>query len=201
MWLLDLLFPVRSDESRLREVTVDEFLSLVAPRIISATTPASVARLSYGTKTVRAAIHEAKYHGSEQAFTLLAAVLAEYLRDHDEIGRDTVIVPVPLGSARRKERGFNQVEEVLKRAAGAVGGALDTSILERVRDTESQVSLPRERRAPNMRGAFRAAHPLSPIVTYFLVDDVLTTGATLEAAIDALKSAGAEHIIPIACAH
>jgi len=52
-----------------------------------------------------------------------------------------------------------------------------------------------------MRGAFRATRHASPTSTYILVDDVLTTGATLQAAIDALKESGAENIIPLALAH
>jgi predicted amidophosphoribosyltransferase len=52
-----------------------------------------------------------------------------------------------------------------------------------------------------MRGAFGAAHPADPTSTYLIIDDVLTTGATLQAAIDALKSAGATNIIPLALAH
>jgi predicted amidophosphoribosyltransferase len=52
-----------------------------------------------------------------------------------------------------------------------------------------------------MRGAFGAAHPLDPALTYIVVDDVITTGATLQAAIDALTTAGATNVIPIALAH
>ena len=52
-----------------------------------------------------------------------------------------------------------------------------------------------------MRGAFGVAHPADPAYTYIVIDDVLTTGATLQAAIDALQNAGADHIIPLALAH
>ena len=111
------------------------------------------------------------------------------------------LVPVPLGSARRKERGFNQAEEVVRRAGEACGIQIDTESLVRTRETASQVSLPKAEREKNMRGAFSAAHPLDPLHTYILVDDVATTGATLQAAIDALTASGAKHIVPIALAH
>ena len=175
------------------------------------TRPATVALLAFSDSRVRSAIHEAKYHGSEYAFSLLASALAEYLRDADDVGRRTshiVIVPVPLGRQRRKERGFNQVEEVARRAAKQLGSTVDASLLERTRETASQVSLAREKREENMRDAFTASLKLrsaggadASTYTYVLLDDVITTGATLQAAIDALKEAGALHIIPIALAH
>ncbi|MEK7553759.1 MAG: phosphoribosyltransferase family protein [Patescibacteria group bacterium] len=206
MWLLDLLFPPRVDEMALRNVSDDEFIAKTAPRLVPETRPGTVAILSFGDASVRAAIHEAKYHGSERAFRLLGSVLADYLRDADDVGRGTsytCVVPIPLGKERRKERGFNQAEEAARRAAKLPGGAfaIDTKLLVRTRETVSQISLAREKREENMRGAFRATRRANPTYTYIIIDDVLTTGATLQAAIDALKDAGAKHIIPLALAH
>ena len=210
MRLLDFLFPPRSDEAVLREVGTDDFLAKVAPRLVPETRPGTVALLSFGDPAVRAAIHEAKYHGNARAFELLATALADYLRDADDVGRRTShIVPVSLGRARRKERGFNQIEEIATRAAKQLGGAaVDTTLLERTRETASQVSLPRQQREENMRGAFTTTLKLRGTSTaeiskhtYIVIDDVITTGATLQAAIDALQDAGALHIIPLALAH
>ena len=203
MRFFDFLFPPRVDEKVLRGVSDDEFLSLVDPRLISATRPGTVALFSFGDPRVRAAIHEAKYHGNERAFMLLATVLAEYLRDADDVRlTKSNIVSVPLGKIRQKEREFNQVEEVVARAAKLLGGAtVDAALLERARETISQVSLPRDAREENMRGAFKTTRRADPAHTYILIDDVITTGATLGAAIIALKEAGAEHIIPLALAH
>jgi ComF family protein len=198
MWLLDLLFPPRSDERIARDISADAFLAFLSPIIVTSTNPATVALLPYSRPEVRAVIHEAKYHGFEHSFELLALALAEYLQSADDIGRAPILVPVPLGASRRKERGFNQVEELVRRAPI---GEVDATLLVRTRETVSQVSLPRAERKANMRGAFSAAHPLDPARTYILIDDVVTTGATLQAAIDALISAGAKHILPIALAH
>ena len=110
-------------------------------------------------------------------------------------------MPVPLGVVRRKERGFNQAEEISKRAAKLLGGVVDTTLLVRTRETISQISLAREKREENMRGAFRTSRHVDPAYTYIIIDDVITTGATLQSAIDALADAGAEHIIPLALAH
>lgn len=207
MRLLDFLFPPRADELALRGVSDDAFLSLLAPRLVPETRPSTVALLSFGDATIRATIHEAKYHGNKRALTLLALALAEYLRDADEGFRKPIIVPIPLGSKRRKERGFNQTEEIASCALrslgeeGAHGFILEPTLLTRTRETASQVSLPRREREENMRGAFRAAHPADPTYTYIVLDDVITTGATLQAAIDALKDAGAVNIVPLALAH
>lgn len=204
----DLLFPPRVDEAALRDVSLDEFLSYMSPSLVPATRPETVILLPFGQPIVRAALHEAKYHGSRRAFTFLGHVLAEYFHDSDDVGRTTsyiYLVPVPLGKKRQKERGFNQVEEVVRcalRTLGEEGKRFSVALfLERTRETVSQVSLPRERREENMRGAFRTRKKIDPAATYIVIDDVLTTGATLQAAIDALKDAGASNIIPLALAH
>jgi len=209
---LDFLFPPRVDEQVLRDTSPDAFLKLVFPKLASLTRPDTVVLLPFHEPLVRSAIHEAKYRGSERAFTLLALALTEYLRDFDDENyghrKSVIIVPVPLGKERRKERGFNQVEEVARRTAKELGMTIDTILLARVRETTSQVSLAREKREENMRGAFTASLKLRSAsktelskYTFIIVDDVTTTGATLQAAIDALKEAGAKHIVPLALAH
>jgi ComF family protein len=204
MRFLDLLFPPRTDEDILRAVSTDSFLAHMAPQLVSGTSPETIALLPFAAAPVRAAIHEAKYHGSEHAFALLAATLAEYLRDDDARLRKPIIVPVPLGKERRKERGFNQTEEVAQRTLHILGGEafiLEPNLLTRIRETPSQVSLPRDTREENMRGAFSTVHPADPMHTYIVIDDVITTGATLRAATHALMHAGAAHIVPLALAH
>ncbi|MFA5942198.1 MAG: phosphoribosyltransferase family protein [Candidatus Paceibacterota bacterium] len=202
---LDFLFPPRVDEKALRDISPDEFLAHIAPRLAPMTRPGTIVLLSFSDTLVRAAIHEAKYHGSEHAFTLLSLTLADYLQDFDDDNyghrKSIILVPVPLGKERRKERGYNQAEEVAKRAARELDIVVDASLLERTRETSTQVSLDRDARERNMRGAFKTTRPADPARTYILVDDVLTTGATLQAAVGALHEAGAENIIPLALAH
>jgi len=209
---LDFLFPPRVDEFALRAISLDDFLALVAPHLVNDTRPSTIMLLPFSDARVRMAIHEAKYRGNQHAFMLLSSALADYLRDIDDAGFGTssvVIVPVPLGKERHQERGFNQVEEIAQRALLDMGEErkfkIDAALLERTRETVSQVSLPRRKREENMRGAFRVVHGatqrIDPACTYLVIDDVITTGATIQAAIEALKDAGAEHIIPLALAH
>ena len=201
MWLFDFLFPPRVDERLVRDVSRDAFCTLLYPCAVQKTDPETTALLPFKDERVRATIHEAKYHGNEKAFALLSAILVEYLREADEMLRDPALVPVPLGHLRLRERGYNQAEEVARIVAHELSLPIQTDSLVRTRDTVSQVSLSREERVRNMEGAFRAVRPVDPARTYILVDDVTTTGATLQAAIAALRAAGAAHIVPIALAH
>lgn len=204
---LDLLFPPRPDELVVRNISIEDMNTLLSPKLATITRPETIVLFSFAHAPIRSLIHEAKYHGSERAFTLLAHALSKYLENRGS-PETTIIVPIPLGRTRRKERGFNQVEEVVRRAIKITNLTIDTNILERTRETISQISLPRHAREENMRGAFSSRSGTStgkprinPAYTYIVIDDVVTTGATLQAAIDALKEAGATHIIPLALAH
>lgn len=224
--LLELLFPPREDEKLIRTLSEEYFLSRLDPQLEplgNGTLATSL--LPFTDPCVRAAVHEAKYRGNEQAFNLLAAALADYLREmanesegfgsNERPTRSFILVPVPLGSARRKERGFNQVEEVLLRAikylkfqdlkteSDTLALMIASDLLIRTRDTVSQVSLPRRERIRNMTDAFSCPAKLEErsMGTYIVCDDVLTTGATLSAACSALSAAGATNVLAIAFAH
>ncbi len=210
MRILDFIFPPRVDEIIVRDLSVEDFLAPLAPILVDYTQPATTALFPFNNPSVRATLHEAKYHGSQHAFTLLGSALAEYLRDSDDFSPHKTritLVPVPLGTQRFKERGFNQIEEVIQCAlrdmhtAQASLFGIENDLLTRTRETVSQVSLPRHKRKENMRGAFSALHSTDPNCLYIVIDDVITTGATLQAATHALKEAGAKQVLPLALAH
>ena len=198
---LNLLFPPRQDEQRVVDADTDAFLALVDPVLFSRTEPYAIALLPFHHPDVRAAIHEAKYHGTKRALELLAAAAITYIADTDERLKDAVIIPIPLGKERLRERGFNQCEDIGQRVSAATGIPLETHLLSRMRETPSQVSLKKEARRQNMTDAFFCTGTLSDTRPYLLLDDVVTTGATMQAAIQALRAAGAHHILPIALAH
>jgi ComF family protein len=102
------------------------------------------------------------------------------------------IVPVPLHPLRLWRRRFNQAAALAQAVAAASGRRFEPQWLVRVKSTRSQVGLSREQRAANMQGAFRAA-PGAPLagMRIVLVDDVVTSGATANAAARALLRAGA----------
>ncbi len=125
----------------------------------------------------------------------LARHLAE--RFHDQAVECDVVVPVPLHWSRQLVRGYNQAEEIARPLARRLGLPLLRG-LRRRRRTPPQTRLNRRGRAANLRDAFRARRQARLCDrTILLVDDVVTTGATLSAAAASLQSAGAYRVVAL----
>ena len=107
--------------------------------------------------------------------------------------RPDLILPVPLAAARLAQRGFNQALEVARPLAGALGVPLEIHRVRRRRDTAPQANLPWKERARNIRHAFECEIDLAG-KTVLLVDDVMTTGATLDELARTLKAHGAARV-------
>lgn len=121
-------------------------------------------------------------------------VLAELWRgEAPPAQRPDLIVPVPLHRARLRQRGYNQSLELARPLAAAVGAPLRHDVLERIRGTSAQTELDRAARRSNVRGAFRARGATLP-AHVVLLDDVMTTGATLAECARVLKRAGAKRV-------
>jgi ComF family protein len=112
------------------------------------------------------------------------------------------IIPVPIGTARLKERGYNQAGLIAAALAQEVGVAYHPHLLWRARETLSQVGLNAAERHKNVEGAFCADPALSER-SLLLVDDVYTTGATLAACAEAARGAGALQVyaLTVTAAH
>ena len=120
----------------------------------------------------------------------LAPYLASLLAGKISDGADCVI-PVPLSAARLRERGYNQAAEIARRLGK---GPVELELCERARDGRPQVELPFAERRRNVRGAFRVRRDLKG-ATVAVVDDVMTTGATLDEIARGLKEAGASRVL------
>ncbi len=107
--------------------------------------------------------------------------------------RPDLILPVPLSAARLAQRGFNQALEIARPLARALGAPLEISRIHRRRDTTPQASLPWKERAKNIRHAFECEIDLAG-KTVLLVDDVMTSGATLDELARTLKAHGAGRV-------
>jgi ComF family protein len=135
-----------------------------------------------------------KFHDGLDLAPALADLLVQAVRVAGPAPVDMVL-PVPLSAARLRERGHNQAWELAHRAAAALALPSDPSVLARAIDTPHQVGLDRSARAANVLGAFAiAAGSRVAGRRLALVDDVMTTGATLAEATRALTAAGAARV-------
>lgn len=123
----------------------------------------------------------------------LAEGLGEALASRVAALRADALVPMPLARRRLAERGFNQALEIGRHVARRTGIALEPQLAERTRETASQTDLPHDARAANVRGAFACTGDVAGRVLA-VVDDVMTTGASLEELARTLKRAGATRV-------
>jgi competence protein ComFC len=137
---------------------------------------------------MREAIHRFKYYNSQNLATPLGKMMVSYWQDVRLPAE--VIVPVPLHTRRLRERGYNQAALLARELGKGVGLPVLEDALARVRETSPQVDLNAEERKENVRGAFHCPDGRLAGKSVLLVDDVYTTGATLEACSLALKQRG-----------
>jgi ComF family protein len=140
-------------------------------------------------------VHALKYDGRRSVAAPLAALMREAAPG--VLGACDVAVPVPLHPARRRERGFNQAADLAQHLGLPVAHAL-----RRNRQTTTQTALPATDRRANVAGAFTATRHGRRLqgAAVLLVDDVRTTGATLDACAEALLNAGVREVCALTAA-
>ena len=159
--------------------------------------------VAYGSYSggLRDLIHLLKYEQVRPAASVLGRMLSEGISSLEPLFGDgpVLVIPVPLYAGKLRQRGFNQSELIAKAALKLIsaGGKLELRdrILERRRETQSQIGLTRHQRRENMRGAFAIAKPEQVSGREFLlVDDVFTTGTTVSECARVLRRAGASKV-------
>ncbi len=149
----------------------------------------------------RELIHLFKYSGSSYLARFFALSLADAVRERLDVTGAELVVPVPLHRSRRRKRGYNQAGEIARRLARLLGLRCKPGALQRLSQCGSQVGRTRARRKENVRGCFRVLdRRLVRERTIFLVDDVYTTGATVDECSKVLLRAGAERVIALTAA-
>jgi ComF family protein len=144
---------------------------------------------------VRQLVHRLKYSDRMELANPLGAWMAR--AGHELLAEADLLVPVPLHRRRLAARRFNQANALAQAVSRQSGVPVDPFILARVKPTPSQVGLSRSQRALNMQGAFRIPEVQAARVegrAIILVDDVMTSGATVNAASRALLRGGAKRV-------
>lgn len=143
-----------------------------------------------------------KYHRGLYFATDMAAMVADSAEIVEHV-RGAILVPVPLHPKRERERGFNQSAVFAHALAKVLPVEGVESLLERGRSTVTQTRLPRAERLKNVRGAFSLSSvaAVRADLTYVVVDDVFTTGSTMNECCRILRKAGAKSLKVLAFAH
>lgn len=226
MGILDLIFPKRcvkcgrfgqyicaTCRRSVRPIEINESICPVCerPAIDGATHPRCKSRYSLDGLTVffhydgpiRHAVKSLKYrHVSDLALefvSLIPPVLLSHIQT--VIGGQATLIPIPLHTARFRERGYNQAEVLGRIVALRLHLPIHTDILYRTRTTVPQVATKsRKERLRNMNGVFGLKQVNIAGKTIVLFDDVFTTGATMRSAAQVLKKHGAKHVWAVTAA-
>jgi ComF family protein len=147
---------------------------------------------------VQNALHTMKYRRNIGLGESFATQMVEFFRSLN--WHADVLMPVPLGKNRLKERGYNQVALVARPLAYEVGLEYNPGALWKARETRSQVGLSVSQRQENIQGAYQADARVVKHKSVVLMDDVATTGSTIQSCTDALLTAGAKEVYAITIA-
>ena len=160
--------------------------------------------LNYQSPLIKNLIQKFKYEPFVRELApTLSSLIIEHLQllDNKPSFKDFTIIPVPLEKRKLKGRGFNQAEEISKELSSFLAIPLIPNCLIKTKETIPQVELTTETRKENIKGTFSYQHPeLVKEKKILLVDDVYTTGSTMEEAARVLREAGAKEIIGIVIA-
>lgn len=150
---------------------------------------------------IRTLIHELKYMGKKEIGTMLGDLYGRILSESDFLEGIDLIVPVPLHPARQRERGYNQSEYIASGLSFATQLPSRSDVIRRVVKTVSQTKHGRYDRWENVKGLFIVSK-LGAItgMHVLIVDDVITTGSTMEACVNALRGAGDVRVSIVALA-
>ncbi|MBI4599724.1 ComF family protein [Candidatus Uhrbacteria bacterium] len=160
-----------------------------------------VAAFQYADARVARMVHSLKYDFVTKSAPALGSFMAQVWSGLGSASC-ALCVPIPLHPSRERERGFNQAELLAREFSSRAGIVCVSDVLVRIRPTSPQTERSRQDRRVNMSGAFSCIKPES--VRGFdivLIDDVYTTGATLQEAARALKHGGAGDIYALTFAH
>lgn len=155
----------------------------------------------YSDPILKSLIHSFKYDGAKDILEILGPLITNLAKNRP-LPKNPILIPVPLSYSRLCERGFNQSELLAQYLSQALNISVSSNTLKRTRHTKPQAEFKRRERLKNIIDSFTVTDP-SPIKNknIILIDDVVTTSATIGECAKALKRAGVKKITVLTLAH
>lgn len=208
--ILDALFPKTTNIVELELLTTKGKLFNL-PKAPQTPKPWMNSLFAYKNKTVRDIVWQIKYVGNTKLLKAITEVLSEeilaYFEEQSEFAQgEWLIVPVPASPSHKREKGFNQTEELAQELMKTLlkhSVSYIPNVLSKIRETKPQAEIKnRSARLQNLIGAFTVTDPsIVKRKRIIVIDDVLTTGSTVTEAKRALIEAGAREVVAFTVAH
>lgn len=163
-----------------------------------------IAAVKFSNTVAEKVIHELKYNYIEELAEQLANLLIRRIIEKDFLGQlqNQILIPVPLHKKRFLERGFNQSQLLAEYLQKKFACNVQTNIVKRKKKTQQQAKLKREKRFDNVSGAFELLDEQKiKGQKIFILDDVITSGATINEIAKLLKNHGADKVYGLAVGH
>ena len=141
-------------------------------------------------KKAAAAVYRFKFQNQRNFAEIFARELAQHYKEQLKNWGVEVLIPIPLHRKKQRKRGYNQAELLARALSKRTGIPVETEALLRVRNTVPQKNLHPRMREQNLRGAFGVSKDWKPVKSVLLLDDIYTTGNTINKAAEMLKRAG-----------
>lgn len=209
--ILDILFPFSEKRKRIESLSAEELLQK-CERAETCDDKNSYSIFSYETPLIRETVHFLKYKRNKKIASIFAEILySELLEKLSEMKMfknfdRPVLIPIPISKVKRRKRGFNQIELVLeefKKLDTQNFFEINFKSLIKIKETKSQTEVRnRRRRMENIRNCFGVINEEKIAGrNIILIDDVLTTGATMREAKNVLLKSGARRVLCLTMAH
>jgi ComF family protein len=223
--IFNIIFPLRSGVDFIEVSPENIFETLPRSKNLSGATALidkrkTLAVLAYKDRTTRALVWNIKFKRNRHAIAcagyILYRTLMEIITEKNSAASSCIIIPMPISAARRRERGYNQCELMAEAVLRCdIRGIFEmrTDILIKIKNVKKQTFKNRQERLVNAEKIFKVTTPQTPLSPQnnltgdikkrmiFLLDDVVTTGSTMQAAMDCLHQAGFENVHGISLAH
>ncbi|MBO5474467.1 MAG: ComF family protein [Lachnospiraceae bacterium] len=151
-------------------------------------------RALYEYRSIADSIYRFKYRGRQEYAEYYAACMADKLAGWIMECRPDALIPVPIHRSKKRIRGYNQAEALARRLHERTGIPVETELIKRVRRTAPMKDLSASERQNNLKRAFKICRNDVKLSTIIIIDDIYTTGSTIDAMSYELRKAGVKHI-------